>query len=153
MIDIFDYLGTHFSLSSGTTTPRLIVMFLDKCLAHAREYYRNNLDEKVSLDDRGEYPLFKRTILKSAYSEFQKDICETFSSISSLWRPYFDRFLEKKGKRTTFSYDDLCKLLGGEEEEMKRFLAFLCHIGYLKCNNPKAFYGARQYTLPILFQR
>jgi len=152
-IDIFEYLSTHFSLASGTTTPRLLVMYLDKCLAVAREYYRNNPDEKVPLDMNGEYQLFKRTILKNAYAEFQKEVSESFSRISSLWKSNFERFIEKKGNRSDFTFEDLCRLLGGDREEMKSFLTFMCHIGCLKCHNPKTSYETRKYALPILFQR
>jgi len=151
-IDIFEYFSTHFSLASGTTTPRLLVMFLDKCLVIAREYYRNNPDEKVLLDMSGEYQLFKRNILKIAYAEFQTEISESFSMISSHWKNYFERFVEKKGKRTEYSFEVLYKFLGGDREEMRGFLAFMCHIGYLKCHNTKALIEDRQYTLPILFQ-
>lgn len=151
-IDIFEYLNTHFSLASGTTTPRLLVMFLEKCLGIAREYYRNNPDEKVLLDTNGEYQLFKRNILKSAYTDFQMEVSESFSMISSQWKACFDRFVEKRGKRIEYSFDDMCKLLGEEREELQRFLAFMCHIGYLKCRNPKSSPQKRQYTLPILFQ-
>lgn len=151
-LDIFDYLSTHFSLASGTTTPRLIVMFLEKCIEIAKDYYRNNLDEKVPLDSNNEYPLFKRKILKLAYEEFQKEMSDSFSKISSTWKPYFDKFITKKGKKVDYKFTEIHKIIGGDIDEVKRFMAFICHIGYLKCHNPKANAETREYSLPILFQ-
>ncbi len=152
-VDIFEYLDTHFSLASGTTTPRIIVMFLDKCLGMTREYYRNNPDEKVPLDANGEYQLFKRNILKSAYTEFQKEITESFLMFSSIWKSNFNKFVEQKGKKIEYSFEDICKILEENKEEVQRFIAFICHIGYLKCSNPKASPPNRKYLLPVLFQR
>jgi hypothetical protein len=152
-IDLFEYLISHFSLSSGTTTPRLIIIFLDICLSMAKEYYRNNQDEKVPLDHKNEYQLFKRKIIQSSYTEFQKELAESFIHSSSHWKSYFIRFVSKKGKKVNFTLSDLYKILGNvEEEEVRRFIAFMCHIGYFKCHNPKAMIDNRKYSLPILFQ-
>lgn len=152
-LDIFDYLSTHFSLASGTTTPRLIIMFLDKCIEIATDYYRNNSDEKVPLDSNNEYPLFKRRILILAYEEFQKEVSSSFSNISSTWKPYFDKFITKKGKKVDYKFTEIHKVIGGDIDEAKRFIAFMCNIGYLKCHNPKGDAETRECSLPILFQR
>lgn len=150
-LGIFDYLSTHFSLASGTTTPRLIVMFLDKCIEITKDYYRNNMDERVLLNSHNEYPLFKRNILKRAYEEFQKEVTDSFSKISSTWQPYFEKFIAKKAGKNKFKLTDIHKFTSGEIQDVKHFVAFMCHIGYLKCINPKADAKIREYSLPILF--
>jgi hypothetical protein len=152
-IGIFHYFETHFSLASGTTTPRLVVMFLDHVLAAAKEYYRGNPDEKVRLDDNGEYPLFKRNIIKTAYNAFQAQVIDSFSNVNTAWKPLIDSFMSIKSKKCEYTYLELQKIFGADAEELKRFLAFLCHIGYLKCKNHRAKHEAREYSLPILFQR
>lgn len=151
-LSIFDYLSSHFSLSSETTTPRLIIMFIDNCLSMAKDYYRNNEDEKIPLDHNSEYPLFKRKIIRTAYAEFQREIAESFLNASSNWKECFARFSSKKGKKTYFSLTEFQQMLGLDAEEVSRFIAFMCHIGYLRCHNPKAIPNERTYSLPIMFQ-
>lgn len=152
-LNIFDYFCSHFSLSSETTTPRLIIMFLDNCLSITKNYYRNNLDEKVPLDNNCEYQLFKRKIVQRAYAEFQKEIAESFLNASSNWKEYFVRFTSQKGKKTDYTFPEFHKILGiTDTDEVRRFIAFLCHIGYLRCQNPTAIPDDRKYSLPIMFQ-
>ena len=150
-ISIFEFFKTHFSLASGNTTPRLIVMYLDKCTEIAREYYRNNPDQEVTLDENHEYPLFKKIILQSAYLEFRKEVAESFTQISSAWKESFNLFILKKGKKNKFSYDEINKLLALDQEEARSFIAFLCHSGYLRCENPRNIHAERKYSIPILF--
>lgn len=152
-IEIFNYIETHFALNCGYTTPRIIIMFLEECMDHVREYYRGNPDITVELDDSNEFPLVKRDLITDAYNDVRNDISIAFGKIDSKWESWYDLFRTRKGAKYTFTYKDMQKIIKTKSEsELHRFLAFLSHIGYLQCVNPNANYPARSYKLPILFR-
>lgn|SRR3990167_9413269 len=154
-IDIFNFLETLFCLNTGNTTPRIIIMFLEKCLEYVKEYYKSNPDTNVKLDENKEYPLIIRDKIVTAYSNFQNDIWNTFTETSSKWKSWFNRLRAKKGNKFYFSYKDIQKVLKigtSEDSELNQFLAFLNHIGHIQCSNPNLVHSERKYILPILFR-
>ena len=58
--ELFSYLASHFDLGDGHTTPRIILLFLQKLVAVSATYYQENPDEThMTLTDKKEFPLFK----------------------------------------------------------------------------------------------
>lgn len=152
-INIFEFIESHFCLNAGHTTPRIIVMFVEKCLEKSRMYYQDNPLDKVLLDGNKEYPLIKRKIAMEGYAEFREVICDTFSKISSKWENWFNIFRANKGNKYSFTYKEIKKLLPeSDETELNQFLAFLNHIGYLRCHNPHISHSDRTYISPVLFR-
>jgi hypothetical protein len=151
-ISIFNFIETHFTLGTGNTTPRIIVMYLDKCLAQTKSYYKSNPLDKVEIDQNNEYPLVNRETALSAYKELQLLIHETFTRISTKWEQNIKLFRSKKNSKFIFQLDDMKKVSNIDGPELEHFIAFLCHIGYLKCTDTYKTYDKRTYTLPILFR-
>lgn len=162
-IDIFDYLNTHFQLGSGSTTPRIILIYLEKCLEQARNYYRKNPDKKVMLNDKGEYPLFLREFLFDAYMELRKSCLDTMVSLNTDWEKPARILMQHKFQSkdcTEITYMDAKKTIGkylgsGQEidNNLIKFFAFYEHAGLLKCKNKNTPADKRQYSIPILFQK
>lgn len=152
-LSIFKFIETHFTLATGNTTPRLLVIYLEKCLDGMKSYYRQNPIDMVELDQYNEYPLMKLELLSAAYRDFQTIVLNTFAKTSSIWEQHFNYLRTKRGGKFTFQYADLKKFtLIEEDEDLNNFLAFLCHIGFLICNNSMAPHQDRTYYLPIMFR-
>jgi hypothetical protein len=156
--DLFTYLESHFSLGTGNTTPRIILMFLEKSLENTRRYFYSNPDIKfVDLDKNNELPLVKRDCMYQAYNDLKVDVWETCCNISNRWRELMEELRAKKGifHKKGVSYQEIISLLSKvcpNEEELREFLAFLVHVGVLNCSNSKIDYKNRTYNLPILFK-
>lgn len=152
-ITLFDFFETHFSLGTGNTTPRLVVMYLDKCLENIKSYYKNNPADQSMLDEQNEYPLIKRAVMEISYKEFQDLAFITFAKVSTKWERYVNLIKAKKGNKFTFSFNELKKMLAIDDiSELNDLLAFLCHIGFFKCTNPASVHEERSYLLPIIFR-
>lgn len=162
-IDIFEYLNTHFQTGSGNTTPRVILIYLDKCLEQTRNYYRNNPDKRVSLNDKKEYPLFLREFLFEAYSELRKSCLNTMVSLNKDWERPARILMQSKSQSknyTVINYNEAKKVVGkyfGEGDEIDinlvKFFAFYEHAGLFGCKNKNTPAEKRQYLIPILFQK
>lgn len=152
-VSFFNFIETHFTLATGNTTPRLLVIYLEKCLDGMKSYYRQNPLDTVELDQYNEYPLMKRELLTTAYKDFQNIVLNTFAKTSSIWEKHFNYLRSKRGNKYTFQYTDLKKftMIDGDED-LNNFLAFLCHIGFLICNNSMIPHNERTYHLPIMFR-
>ena len=86
-IDLFEYFATHFSLGTGNTTPRIVLMFLQKSLDQTRDYFNKNHDTGViELDASNEYPLVLRDCMLKAYQELQNQVWETFANVDAQWK-------------------------------------------------------------------
>lgn len=162
-IDIFDYLNTHFQLGSGNTTPRIIIIYLEKCLEQARNYYRNNPDKRIILNDKNEYPLFLREFLTEAYLELRKSCLDTMVGLNQDWEKPARILMQTKSQSADFieiSYTDAKKIIGkylGEDsqidENLIKFFAFYEHAGLFGCKNKNTTSEKRKYLIPILFQK
>jgi hypothetical protein len=156
--DIFKYFESNFSLATGNTTPRITLMYIQKCIEYTIKYYKSNPDiNQVALDSNNEYSLVVRDCMSNAYDDLKFDIWETFCNVSNKWRPFVEiiRSNKKKFLSKPLTYMDMKKLLSKSnmaENELHQLLAFLVHLGVLKCNNAKLDYDSRTYDLPILFK-
>jgi hypothetical protein len=153
-IDIFVFFKTHFLLGSGNTNPRIILMFLEECIKTSKEYYRQNPDEiLLAIDSQKEYPLFKRESLRSSFVNFQERLHSTFSKISNKWEKWFRALTDGLSDKHSFSHKDIQRLLPeSSSDELKQFLAFLRHIGFITCSNRRQALELRKYEIPIVFQ-
>lgn len=157
-IDLFDYFSSHFSLGTGNTTPRIVLMFMQKCLDQTRDYFSRNPDTKaITLDASNEYPLILRDSMLKAYGELQNQMWETFANVDARWKAAVHHLQQHRDSLSgiKISYAEMVKLIESDfadEKELQQFLAFLSHIGLLACNGNQSDYPKRQYELPILFQ-
>jgi hypothetical protein len=162
-IDIFEYLTTHFILSSGNTTPRIILIYLEKCLEQARNYYRNNPDKEIKLNEKGEYPLFLREFLINAYSELRKSCLDTIVGLNKDWEKTAHILMHNRSQSKKFdeiSYIEAQKIIGkyfenseNIDNNLVNFFAFYEHAGLFKCKNKNLPPEKRHYLIPVLFQK
>jgi len=154
-IDLFKFIETHFNLATDQPTPRSLLLFLDKTIQHCKAYYETNWDEKnkVTIDERREYPLIKRKCFEDAYGALIKDICTYIVNHDQQWKPYISKFFNEKGKKRIFSYNHIKKIIGIDDAQLKQLLAFLEHIGCLKCICAFEPHTEKcKYELPVFFQ-
>ena len=151
-MSIFEYFSSHFNMSSGKTTPRIILMFLGKTIDRVRGYYYQNPDITVELENN-EYPLIKRPLLAAAYYDLQNDMWDTVSKVSKTWEIWIN-ILRSKKKQSGMKYSFMQATFKADEQiELNQFLAFMTHLGVLICKNPELPHHERLYTLPILFKK
>lgn len=160
-IDIFEYFGTHFQLGSGHTTPRVILLFLQKCLENARNYNRANPDYSVKQNERGEYAIFLRDLIQEAYVDLRRSCINTMIGLNSNWEKVARALMQSRSSQKKF--DEVCfrdaikvasKYFPSEvkaEEELIRFFAFYEHAGLFGCENRNVPAEQRCYRIPILF--
>jgi hypothetical protein len=154
--DIMEFCSSHLSLSNAILTPRIAIMFIEKCLDCTRNYYKDNPDiRKVELDENNEYPLIKKICFSNAYEEFRNDLWESFhKNMPGIWKPFFNTLRWKRGAKYEFSYKELEKLLHfNDNEQLRQFIAFLCHIGILENINPTNRLPQRTYKLPVVLRQ
>lgn len=86
--DLFKYFEGHFSLASGETTPRIMLIFLKKVIAESKGYYAGNLTVEIPLNDQNRYPLIRRDHLCSAYAQLQITMKDIFKGCitNKQWR-------------------------------------------------------------------
>ncbi|WP_216089420.1 P-loop ATPase, Sll1717 family [Burkholderia sola] len=162
-IDLTDYLSTHFHFSGGHTTPRVMLQFLNSCVAKVREYYRNNPDQSITLTEKGEYPLVLREHVSAAYEETRGICLNTLIGLSDDFkRPamLLMQAVSRSKDSTRFSSGDVRRHIGkalaakGDlDERLGHFLAFYEHAGLFRCVNRAQVLSQRVYELPIIFQQ
>lgn len=157
--NIHIFMETHFNLSNGKTTPRLILAFLEECFKVTAAYYERNSDIKIELNEKKEYPLVMQELMGKAYfnfKDFQWDAIRQTMSENHLWQRYLMSLREKKGNKYKFSNSDIKRILSISKDdgdgELRQFLAYLRHIGFFHCTNVSASYEERNYELPVLFR-
>jgi hypothetical protein len=158
-IELFTYLSSHFDLGDGHTTPRISLLFLKNLVQVAINYYRENPDQKIIKRDikkkDSTFALFKREHFSQAYSLLQRDMIEIFKSCMTLadWRACAETFFAKKGRRSNFSFQAFCNMVDlPQNEDTKALIAYLTHLGVVKCRNPNTPHKSRTYELPLLLQ-
>jgi len=147
--ELTDFCDSHLSLGKNILTPRIIIMFIEKCLEFTRNYYRDNPDIKVvELDKNNEYPLIKKSCVSNAYKEFRDELWESFyKNMPSMWKPFLNNLRRKRGTKYEFTYNDLGKIIGlNNVQQFRLFVVFLCHIGILESTS-----GI--YRMPIVLRR
>ena len=162
-IDLFEYLSTHFQFASGFTTPRVILLYLQKCLENTKSYYRNNSDKQISINDKGEYPVFLREQMSSAYQEVRELCLKTILALNRDFEKPAIMLIKHMNKSKSYgqiSFKDAKKVLGKSiapatqlDDALRRFFAFYEHAGLFRCVNRAQPPDLRNYELPIFLQR
>lgn len=147
------FFETHFSLASGKTNPRTILLFLQVCLDKTVDYYLKNPEKLIFKNSDGEYPLIKKSVFYASYRKFQSLMIDVIAHTSEKFQQQFYQLQVRRKKAYSFSYKEIKSMLSFKnEEELQSFITFFSHIGYLKCNNPMNERTVRNYELPILFR-
>lgn len=151
-IDLFDFFESHFQFAYGQATPRVMLSFMNQCITFVREYYSNNRDIKdVKKNDKGEFPIFVRKAMHSAYCTLKNEAWEVQYQWAKKWEPLI-AIVQKLAIHKTISYSQFLKESAVDSTEAKQFLAFVTHTGLLRCANERERYEERQYEVPLLFQ-
>lgn len=161
LIEFTQYLDTHFQFSNGTTTPRVILLFMQKTLEVAKNYYRMNPEEYIIQNDKGEYPVFLRDHLTDAYKGVRQLALQTIISLNHQWSRSATLLMQEIYRSKTpdsISFKDAEKIMGKtidntEPKELSNFFAFYEHAGLFHCINRTKEVESRTYTIPIFFQR
>lgn len=157
-IEISTYFSTHFQFSSKTTTPRIILLFLQYCLEATRHYYLNNPTESIQINEKGEYPVFLRDHLFQAYEQVRVLAMQTITGLNSAWQRSAANIMRHASTSKTpeaISFKEAKKHLGKDvtDEELSNFFAFYEHAGLFACTNRADNLDGRIYSIPIIFQR
>jgi len=157
-INIFEYFSSHFSLGTGESTPRIMVMYLDKILEEARKYLSKNPDEaneEIEVTATSEFPLIKKRYLFDAYVSLQSLIWDSLieETKPEEWRNYL-RVLRRKFKtESVVSTKRFQKHLKPTDiAKLGKFIGYCTHKGVLTCTNPGVDQNERIYNVPLLFQ-
>lgn len=152
-LKFLDFLDTHFQMSHGHCTPRMLLSFLNHALQLVRQYYDHNSDiRSVSLDSRFEYPLFIKNSLREAYELCRQDAWNVQYHWAKDMRHLVAELQKLAGKRS-FSYGDFQMASGIADDEARLFLAFTTQTGLVVCSNPNEKHQNRVYRFPPLFQQ
>lgn len=160
-IELMRYFETHFQLSNGNTTPRTILLFMQKCLEVARPYYRKNSVSEIAINERSEYPVFLRDHLCEAYNDIRLLTLQTIIGLSHQWsRPatLLMQHIYNSKSTDSISYKDAKKAMDKsgftfEPDGLPNFFAFYEHAGLFYCSNRTQSLESRNYAIPIIFQR
>lgn len=153
-VDIFDYFSENFNLRTGNSIPRLILIFLNKCLEVVNNYYKENPDQlPIKQSEYQCFELMKKGFFEEAYAEFKKEIYINFSKLNPEFENNIMLLKEKLGKKYTFRAKDLKGLLNIEEEEWLYFCSYILHIGLVKRTNSSTTIPNMKFEIPIMFRK
>lgn len=162
-IELMSYFSSHLHFASGHATPRVLIIFLQKCLENSRAYYRNNFDIDVFKNEKDEYPLFLREHISNAYDDIRVLCLTTVLGLNGDFQKPATALLQYMNKTKSFekiSFNEAKKILFKsspelfkDDNDIRRFFAFYEHSGLFKCSNRMQESGVRFYELPILFQK
>jgi hypothetical protein len=153
-VDIFDYLSENFNLGTGNSIPRLILIFLQKTLSVASNYYIENFDQtSIIQNDQKCFELFKKGFFEEAYTDFKNEIYINFAKLNPEFEGKIMIFKEKIGNRFSFKAKDVKVLLNiKDDNELYHFCEYLLHIGFLKRTNSTSAIDDMKFELPLLFR-
>lgn len=156
-LDLFEFLESHFCLANSKTTPRAIVIYLDKLLQISGSYYEDRFFPDVVPNEDGEYEIFLKPHLQLAYGELQKQLASYINSAVTHpeWKDRISSLLSNIKRKKNFSFRELRKLINYDESDLdaKELLAFLEHLGVLVCENKSVHLPDRSYSIPVLLQK
>ena len=162
-IDLTEYLASHFQFASGYTTPRVILLYFQKCLEHAKAYYRDNPDQQIDLNEKGEYPVFLRDQMDAAYKDVRELCLSTIIGLNLEFEMAAKMLIQQMNnskRKDHISFKEAKKLIGkiisdngSIDDSLRRFFAFYEHAGLFRCVNRADKTENRSYELPIFFQR
>jgi DNA polymerase III delta prime subunit len=153
-IDIFDYFSENFNLGTGNSIPRLILIFLDKVLSVAKNYYIDNPDQTpIKLSINKCYEVIKKGFFNTAYQEFKTDIQINFSKLNPEFEKTINLFYEKIGNRYSFRAKEIKNLLNIKDDlEIYHFCEYLLHIGYIKRTNTSSSIENMKFEIAHIFR-
>jgi hypothetical protein len=153
-VDIFDYLSENFNLGTGNSIPRLILIFLQKTLSVANNYYIENFDQtSITQNDQKCFELFKKGFFEKAYSDFKNEVYINFAKLNPEFESNIMLFKEKIGNRFSFKARDIKILLNiKDDNDLYHFCNYLLHIGFLKRTNVTSAIDDMKFELPIIFR-
>lgn len=153
-VDIFDYLAENFNLGTGNTIPRLILIFLQKTLSVATNYYIENFDQtSINQNDQKCFELFKQGFFEKAYTDFKDEIYINFAKLNPDFESKIMLFKEKIGNRFSFRAKDIKILLNiKDDNELYHLCNYLLHIGFLKRINITSAIDDMKFELPTIFR-
>ncbi len=152
-IDLFNFIDTHLQFAQGQGTPRLLLLFVNQCMHFVKNYYGQNKDIKdVKRNAKYEYPLLVKKAIYEAYENVKDEAWEVQYQWAKNWESYVST-LERISSRPTFMFSEFVAESEAAEDEAKRFLAFVCHTGLLRCMNDRDKYERRKYEFPLLFRK
>lgn len=153
-MDIFDYFSENFNLGTGNSIPRLILIFLDKVISVAKNYYIENSDQTPFIKSEHQcFEVFKKGFFIKAYAEFKEDIYLNFAKLNPELEDKVMLFKEKIGYRYSFRAKELKGLLNIKDDlEIYHFCEYLVHIGFLKRVNSSTLIEDMKFELPLIFR-
>ena len=153
-ICFFKFLLSHFKDGHDIITPRNLLIFLKKVRDDANQYYIENNDQSVHVEkNKGNYEwsLFKKILVYRSYLEVKNSYMLNISKVDNDWTKYIVVFLQKRGNKTSFEYNWIKNITGLEDAGTESFIAYLCHIGFLKLTSHSANIKHRVYSVPIIY--
>jgi hypothetical protein len=153
-MDIFDYFSENFNLGTGNSIPRLILIFLDKVISQAKNYYIENSDQTPFIKSENQcFEVFKKGFFIKAYADFKDDIYLNFAKLNPELEDKVMLFKEKIGYRYSFRAKELKGLLNIKDDlEIYHFCEYLVHIGFLKRVNSSTLIEEMKFELPAIFR-
>jgi len=136
-IEINKFFDTHLSLSDNNFSPRVMRRFLEICFEKANNYYLDNPGEEVKKLRNNEYPLIKKQSMHDAFiSIVNKTITWTLSKAKrydNQWHDMLATYFNQINSFDEYNLYDFCNKLHCDIEHARIILAFLEHVGAVKC--------------------
>lgn len=153
-MDIFDYFADNFNLGTGNSIPRLILIFLDKVISVAKNYYIENSDQTPLMKSQHQcFEVFKKGFFIKAYADFKEDIYINFAKLNPELEDKIMLFKEKIGYRYSFRAKELKGLLNIKDDlEIYHFCDYLVHIGFFRRVNSSTSIEEMKFELPVIFR-
>lgn len=154
-VEIFDYFSENFNLGTGNTIPRLILIFLQKSIAAATNYYIENRDQlPIYQTDKKCFELMKKGFFEKAYSDFKDEIYINFAKLNPEFEERIMLLKEKIGNRYSFRAKDIKGILNiKKDEDLYHFCNYLLHIGYLRRTNNNSTIENMKFEIPYIFRK
>ena len=149
-ISISEFLGTHLNLSSGHTTPRIILMFAQSCVDSTIDFYKKNFD----IAGTKPFPVLTKDLVLQAYQDFKTRLWNMIAAESKQWRAEIETFRANFAQLGGGSFEQVQDAFPAKsDEDLRELLAVLQHLGIVWCVNDEFKLEQRYYQLPILFRQ
>lgn len=144
-----EFLATHFDLSTGATTPRLLLMFAQQCVETIVDFHVRNPD----IAGTKTFPVLSHAAVSHAYYRFKDQLWNMMAQEGKQWRADIEAFRLVFATLSTVSFDDVREGFAAKSSgELRELLAVLTHLGIIACANSEYPLEHRYYKLPILFR-
>lgn len=151
-ISIFEFMNTRLSLSHGTSTPRVLLLYLDKLLDVTRKYYAANDDVQSIPLVGNNFAIFKIEFFDEAKRIHAHQLWANVSRLSISKTDVVNQFQQRRKAETQFSFRDIGKLSGlSDEDDIKDFIKFMLHAGVFICYQTALRDVERRYSIAPAF--